>query len=90
MTKLSLLGVAAIAACTALAAPAFAQHRTTSASALNAYDQTGSCPGYDPGNPYNKETDFMDWSAWRARGGWDARNDYKCPPFQTHMSHNEF
>jgi hypothetical protein len=87
MTKLSLLGIAAVAACTAFAVPAFAQHRTT--SALNAYDQA-ACPGYDPGNPYSKETDYMDWSAWRARGGWDARNDFKCGPAPTHMSHSEF
>jgi hypothetical protein len=86
MTKLSLLGVAAIAACTAFAVPASAQHRAS----LNAYDQAGTCAGYDPGNPYNKETDYLDWSAWRARGGWDPRNDFKCAPAPTHMSHGEF
>jgi hypothetical protein len=29
----------------------------------------------EPGNPYNKETDYTGWSAWRAGGGWDSRND---------------
>jgi hypothetical protein len=29
----------------------------------------------EPGNPYNKETDYMGWSAWRASGAWDSRND---------------
>ena len=28
-----------------------------------------------PGNPYNKETDYEGWSAWRASGSWDSRND---------------
>jgi hypothetical protein len=29
----------------------------------------------EPGNPYNEETDYMGWSAWRALGAWDSRND---------------
>jgi hypothetical protein len=29
----------------------------------------------EPGNPYNPETDYMAWSAWRAHGAWDSRND---------------
>jgi hypothetical protein len=33
-----------------------------------------SC-GNQPGNPYNKDTDYTGWSAWRAEGGWDSRND---------------
>jgi hypothetical protein len=86
MTKLSLFGVAVVAACTAFAVPAFAQHRAN--PSLNAYAQTGSCAGYEPGNPYNRDTDFLSWSAWRVRGGWDDRNDYKCTP--THISHGEF
>jgi hypothetical protein len=84
MTKLSLLGVAAVAACTAFAAPAFAQHKAS--QALNAYAQTGSCAGYEAGNPYNKETDYMGWSAWRVRGGWDDRAN--CTP--SHVTHGEF
>lgn len=83
MTKLSILGVAAVA--TMLAVPAYAQTRST--HAVNAYAQAGSCAGYEPGNPYNKDTDYMGWSAWRVRGGWDATNDYKCLP--TH-NHGEF
>lgn len=79
MTKLSLLGVAAVAACTALAVPAFAQHRAS--MAVNGYDtQSGSCAGYEAGNPYNRETDYMSWSAWRVRGGWDDHNDFNCAP----------
>jgi hypothetical protein len=85
MTKLSLLGVAVVAACTAFAVPAFAQHRV---HVTDAYAQTGTCAGYEPGNPYNRATDYIEWSSWRARGGWDDRNDYKCTA--THMSHGEF
>jgi hypothetical protein len=29
----------------------------------------------EPGNPYNEQTDYMAWSAWRALGAWDSRND---------------
>jgi hypothetical protein len=34
-----------------------------------------SCQNRDPGNPYNEQTDYEAWSAWRAGGGWDSRND---------------
>jgi hypothetical protein len=85
MTKLSLIGVAAVAAYAALTVPTFAQHRT---SAYEAYAQAGACPGHEAGNPYNKETDYLGWSAWRDRGGWDASNDFTCAP--TRMSHSEY
>jgi hypothetical protein len=29
----------------------------------------------EPGNPYNEQTDYTGWSAWRALGAWDSRND---------------
>jgi hypothetical protein len=80
MTKLSLLGIAAVAAYAALAVPAFAQHKT---HFLNAYAQ--SCAGYEPGNPYNRDTDYWSWSAWRVRGGWE---DASCAP--TRMYRGEF
>jgi len=78
MTKLSLIGVAVVAACTAFAVPAFAQHKTTHFN--DTYAQANYCAGHEPGNPYNRETDYMSWSAWRTRGGWDASNDYNCIP----------
>jgi hypothetical protein len=86
MTKLSLLGVAAVAAYAALTVPTFAQNR--SARVVNSYAQADVCAGHEAGNPYNKETDYMGWSAWRTRGGWDDRNDYKCTP--SHLSRGEF
>ena len=78
MIRLSLIGVAAIAATTAFAVPAFAQHRITHVA--NAYAQAGpgGCGYQEPGNPYSKQEDYMAWSAWRARGGWDDRVDTNC------------
>jgi hypothetical protein len=29
----------------------------------------------EPGNPYNEQTDYEGWSAWRQLGSWDSRND---------------
>ncbi|MGB9118636.1 hypothetical protein [Bradyrhizobium sp.] len=34
-----------------------------------------SCQNRGPGNPYNPQTDYTGWSAWRESGGWDSRND---------------
>jgi hypothetical protein len=76
MLKLSLIGIAAVAATTAFAVPAFAQHRT---APVNAYAQADRCT-HDAGNPFSKEEDYMAWSAWRARGGWDDRIDPNCLP----------
>ena len=83
MTRLSLIGIAAVAVTTAFAAPAFAQHKAThiaNAYAQNAYAQAGACGYQEPGNPWSKSEDYMAWSAWRARGGWDDRNDFNCAP----------
>ena len=77
MTKLSLLGVASLAAITAFAVPALAQHR--SMHPVGAYALTDTC-AYEPGNPHNKVTDFLAWSAYRSRGGWDDRTDFECAP----------
>ncbi len=80
MTKISLLGIAAVAATVAFTVPAFAQHRTghIAGNYAQGYAQAGVCGHQDPGNPYSKEEDYMAWSAWRARGGWDDRADTDC------------
>jgi hypothetical protein len=83
MTKLTLLGAAVIVASATLAAPAIAQHRVAH-PAYNAYTERAWCPNREPGNPYTKEEDYMAWSAWRARGGWDDRNDFNCTPARVH------
>jgi hypothetical protein len=31
----------------------------------------------EAGNPHDVQTDYLAWSAWRALGAWDSRND--CP-----------
>jgi hypothetical protein len=76
MTKLTLIGIATVAAATAFAAPAFAQHRV--AHFANTYAQANVCGSQESGNPYSKEEDYIAWSAWRARGGWDDRVDTNC------------
>jgi hypothetical protein len=76
MTKLTLL-TAAIVLSSALATPAMAQHRVYHP---DTYAQNGYCAYHEPGNPYSMEEDYMAWSAWRARGGWDDRNDWRCTP----------
>ena len=80
MTKLSLLGIAAVAAVTAFAVPAFAQHRTghVASNYAQGYAPAGVCGYQEPGNPYSKDEDYIAWSAWRARGGWDDRVDTNC------------
>jgi len=37
--------------------------------------RSASCQNREPGNPYNMQTDYIGWSAWRASGAWDSRND---------------
>jgi hypothetical protein len=76
MTKLRFLGIAAVAATAALSAPAFAQQKA--GSAPDVYAQRDTCGGREAGNPYDKQTNYWDWSAWRTRGGWDSRNDFQC------------
>ena len=74
MTKLALLGAAAVLS-SVLAGPALAQHVAVNPDNII---QNGFCPGHEPGNPYTRSEDYMEWSAWRARGGWDDHNDWYC------------
>jgi hypothetical protein len=79
---MSALGVLLIAGSVAQVAPAFARHeppRAASSEALNnAYDSASGTARWcstEPGNPYNPQTDYQTWSAWRGLGAWDSRND---------------
>ena len=81
MTKLPLLGIATVVAAAAFAVPAFAQHRMAYPS--SSYARVDSC-AYDPGNPHNKVTDFIAWSGYRGRGGWDDRTDIECGAASMH------
>lgn len=64
-------------------APAFAQRigpapAASSERFRNAYDSAEGGARWcsdEPGNPYSPQTDYMAWSAWRADGAWDGRND---------------
>ena len=78
MTRLSLIGVAAVVAVTAFAAPALAQHRATRVAHAYAQANAGVCGYQEPGNPWSQQEDYLAWSAWRARGGWDDRVDTDC------------
>ena len=80
MTKLTLLCAAAVVLAGTLAAPSYAAHRVS--PTVNPYTEGDWCPGREPGNPYTKEEDYTAWSAWRARGGWDDRNDFNCAPIR--------
>jgi hypothetical protein len=76
MSKIALLGAVALFA-SVLAMPALAQHRVAHPGQ---YDARGPafCT-HEAGNPYAPEEDYMAWSGWRARGGWDDRPDPNCP-----------
>jgi hypothetical protein len=72
MTNLKLIGAAAVLS-SMLAGPALAQHHITNSRGISLY-----CATKDPGNPYNEQEDYMSWSAWRGKGGWDSRGDDAC------------
>jgi hypothetical protein len=84
MTKFIFLGIAVVLS-SALAGPVMAQHIV----AHPYYDvQSGTCLNVEAGNPYNRDEDYMGWSAWRDRGGWDDHNDWRCLQ-STRLQHHE-
>ena len=84
VTKFIFLGVAVVLS-SALAGPAMAQHIIAHPAY---YAQNDWCANREPGNPYSKDEDYLAWSAWRARGGWDDRNDWRCMQ-NTRLHHHE-
>jgi hypothetical protein len=82
-TMVSTLGVLLIAGSAALITSASARpvHQAASDQFRNSYNSVdGTASAFcsrEPGNPYNPDTDYQAWSAWRASGAWDSRND--CP-----------
>jgi hypothetical protein len=81
-TMVSALGILLIAGSAALTTSASARpaHRTAAnelfQNSYNSIDGTASTScSHEPGNPYTPATDYMAWSAWRAHGAWDSRND---------------
>jgi hypothetical protein len=82
-TMMSALGALLIVGSAVQVTPASARHARQAPAASsetfsNAYgsinDGARSC-STEPGNPYNPQTDYQGWSAWRASGSWDSRND---------------
>jgi hypothetical protein len=81
-TMVSALGILLVAGSATLITSASARpaHRAAAneqfRDSYNSIDGTASAPcSREPGNPYTPETDYMAWSAWRAHGAWDSRND---------------
>jgi hypothetical protein len=71
----------------ALVEPALAGHVSNSGGSI-------FCATREAGNPYSKYCDYLAWSGWRRRGGWDSTLDnaclrnpqyvpYGCVPFQS-------
>ena len=74
MTKLWLLGTALVVS-SLLAGPVMAKKAKTSHPT-----PATVCDPRDPGNPFSKKYEFLEWSDWRRVGGWDDRNEYTCQP----------
>jgi hypothetical protein len=70
------LGILSAAMVLAMAAPSMArqaQPAPVPRPAISTY-----CATIEPGNPFSKVYDYMAWSAWRAKGDWDARGSNAC------------
>jgi hypothetical protein len=82
-TIMSALGALLIVGSAAQVTPASARHarQTPAASSETLGNASGSANdsarvcSTEPGNPYNEQTDYQAWSAWRGEGAWDSRND---------------
>ena len=61
----------------ATAGPAMARHRHV-ISGPGHYAQSIYCATREAGNPYSKYCDYIAWSGWRRRGGWDSTLDNAC------------
>lgn len=42
------------------------------------YGQSIYCATREAGNPHSKYCDYLAWSKWRQRGGWDSTLDNAC------------
>ena len=74
MTKFRGIGVAALLF-SVLAEPAMARHLD---SGVAHPGQSIYCATREPGNPHSKYCDYIAWSKWRQRGGWDSSLDNAC------------
>jgi hypothetical protein len=74
MTKFGLLGAAAVLL-SVLASPAMARHLVSTPAHPG---QSLFCATREAGNPHSKYCDYIAWSKWRQRGGWDSSLDNAC------------
>ena len=74
MTKFRLLGAAAILLST-LTTPVMARHLVSTPAHPG---QSLFCATREAGNPHSKYCDYIAWSKWRQRGGWDSTLDNAC------------
>jgi len=70
VTIIRLIGVAAVLF-SVVAAPVMARH-------VNRSGQSIFCATREAGNPHSKYCDYLAWSGWRRRGGWDSSLDNAC------------
>jgi hypothetical protein len=73
MMKLKILGAAVVLALAI--GPAMAKRATSS---RGHYAQSIYCATREMGNPYSKYCDYLAWTEWRRRGGWDSTLDNAC------------
>jgi len=69
MMNLKIPGV--VVALALAAGPATARH-------VSRHAQSIYCATREAGNPYSKYCDYLAWTEWRYRGGWDSRLDDAC------------
>lgn len=71
--KLRILG--ATVALALAASPPMARHAASNPGhpAKSLY-----CATIQPGNPFSPVYDYITWSKWRQRGGWDSSGDDRC------------
>lgn len=72
MTKFRLIGLVAVLF-SMLASPVLARISGPSRPVQSVF-----CATRDPGNPHSKYCDYIEWSKWRQRGGWDSSLDNAC------------
>jgi nicotinamidase-related amidase len=55
--------------------PVAATEQFRNANNASEVHASAACQNKEPGNPYNRETDYWGWSSWQEDGGWDSSRD---------------
>ena len=76
MTRFGRSGTAAVLFSVIAATPAMARHHIVPGPGEPA--ESIFCATREPGNPHSKYCDYIEWSKWRSRGGWDSSLDDAC------------